>query len=245
MKFNSLVPFVLCISSLLYAEWDPSVLQSTPNFRFFLKKSSYEILKKKIIQELKNSWCSIEKIHLLMDLTLLTRPKVCVEIGACMGASILPVAATLKHLNSGKIFAIDAWSNLEAIKYLADDDPNKQWWAHLDMNSVHAQYQALVKRWSLENVCTEVFGPSTQAINNIPAEIDFLHLDGDYSERGSLEDAELYLPKVKSGGYILLSNFYLMIAREQPKVQTFVALCDQCEIVASIENNNAILFRKN
>ena len=244
--FRTLVVLSLCISSLVYAEWNPSfLLQDGSKSLDILSNRKYTDLKVRVVQELKNSWCSVEKINLLMDLTLLTHPKICVEIGAFTGSSILPVATTLKYLNSGKIFAVDAWSNTEAIKHLADNDPNKQWWAQLDMNSVYNSYQHLINKWSLRNFCTEIFKPSRQAIFEIPAEIDFLHLDGDYSESGALEDAELYLPKVKSGGYILLSNFYLMINREQPKIKAFVALCDACEIVASIENDNAVLFRKN
>ncbi|MEN9344192.1 MAG: Methyltransferase domain [Chlamydiota bacterium] len=244
--FRMLAVLTLCISSLAYAEWNPSfLLQDESKSLDILNNRKYADLKAKVIQELKNSWCSAEKINLLMDLTLLTHPKICVEIGAFTGSSVLPVATTLKYLNSGKIFAVDAWSNAEATKYLADNDPNKQWWSQLDMQSVHNSYQHLINKWSLRNFCAEIFKPSAQAVFDIPSEIDFLHLDGNFSERGALEDAELYLPKVKSGGYILLSNFYLMIGREQPKMKAFVALCDACEVVASIENDNAVLFKKN
>jgi hypothetical protein len=236
--FRTLAIFCSCISALCYAEWDPS-------FLLVLNDTQYKELKMQVMQELKNSWCSTEKINLLMDLTLLTHPRVCVEVGAFTGSSILPVATTLKYLNSGKIFAIDAWSNAEAIQYLEETDPNKEWWSQLDMKFVHNNHQYLMNKWSLRNFCTEISKPSTQAINEIPSNIDFLHLDGDYSEAGSLQDVELYLPKVRSGGYILLSNFYFMINRDQPKIKAFILLCDACEIVASIENDNAVLFRKN
>lgn len=59
-----------------------------------------------------------------MDVVYTTRPGVCVEIGAFTGSSVLPVAATLKYLGAGKIFAIDAWSNEEAVRYLSPNDPN-------------------------------------------------------------------------------------------------------------------------
>jgi len=241
--FRILVIFTSCIGSFAYAEWDPSCLSQ--EFAHLLNQRKYINLKKIIISELKNSWCSVEKINLLMDLILLTQPEICVEIGAFTGSSILPIASTLKYINSGEIFAIDAWSNAEATKYLTDNDPNKLWWSQLDMKLIHDSYRFLMNKWSLGGYYTEIFKPSTEAIHDVPGEIDFLHLDGDYSEIGSLQDVELYLPKVKSGGYILLSNFYTIIHREQPKNKSFVLICDTCDIVTSIENNNAVLFRKN
>jgi hypothetical protein len=243
---KKLVVLSICLGTSLNAEWNPSSLyQGDPSTAIILSNPKYTALKTQIMQALTNSWCSTEKINLLMDVTLLIHPKICVEIGAFTGSSILPVAATLKYLNAGKVFAVDAWSNTEAINYLANNDPNRAWWSQVDMQAVHSSFQGLIKTWSLGNFCTEIYKPSEQAIYSIPGEIDFLHLDGDYSETGALRDVEIYLPKVKSGGYILLSNLYIMINREQPKIKAFVALCDACEIVTSIEKDNAVLFRKN
>jgi hypothetical protein len=243
---KKIVVLSICLGISLYAEWSPSSLhQGNPRSAIILSNPKYTALKTQVTQALTNSWCSAEKINLLMDVTLLIHPRVCVEIGAFTGSSILPVAATLKYLNSGKVFAVDAWSNAETIKYLAKDDPNRAWWSQVDMQAVRNSFQRLIKTWSLGSFCTEIYKPSEQAIYSIPGEIDFLHLDGDYSEIGALRDVEVYLPKVKSGGYILLSNLYIMINREQPKIKAFVALCEACEIIASIEKDNAVLFRKN
>jgi hypothetical protein len=71
-----------------------------------------------------------------------------------------------------------------------------------------------------------------------------LHLDGDYSEKGSMQDVELYLPRVKSGGYVLLSNLFTMVKGKAPKMKSFTALFDTCEMVCEIERDNAVLFRK-
>ena len=195
-------------------------------------------------KELKNSWCSEEKINLIMDLILLSTPKTCVEVGVHRGASLLPIAATLKYLNGGVVFCVDAWSNMESVRHLKDDDLNKKWWSSVDMNDIYRSFKQLITKWSLKPFCIEIHKSSDQAIDEIPQEIDFLHLDGDYSEIGALQDVELYLPKVKKGGYILLSNLYIMVQREQPKIKAFCALSEHCTIVATIENDNAVLFQK-
>ena len=74
--------------------------------------------------------------------------------------------------------------------------------------------------------------------------IDFLHIDGNYSTVTALKDVELYLPKVKKGGYILFSNLFLSIKNEQPRMAAFDRLLDSCEILCDVENHNVALLRK-
>jgi len=210
-----------------------------------LNEYDYILLKEEVKESLKNSWCSDAKIDLLMDLTHRIRPSICVEVGAFVGSSVLPVAVTLKYLTIGKMYAVDAWSNQVAVKYLADDDANKKWWSELDLNNVQRTFEDMIASWGLENFCVEICQSSELAAEFIPDNIDFLHLDGDFSEMGSLRDVQVYVPKVRSGGYILLSNFYMMNKREQPKVKAFCLLCENCEVIATIEHDNTVLFQKN
>lgn len=236
--------FFLCLSlfGALQAEWTPEYCLSDENLSP-LADREYNTLKMQVLKQLTHTWCTKEKINLLMDLVLITRPQVCVEIGAFTGSSILPVAATLKYLGSGKVFAIDAWSNAEAIKYLESDDPNRAWWSQTNMQQALNAYQTLITGWGLHNQCITIQNASEKTytlVNNI----DLLHLDGDYSEKGSLQDVALYLPRVKSGGYILLSNLFTMVKEKAPKMKSYSMLLEACEKVCDIEQDNAILFRK-
>lgn len=240
-----LLGLLITTFSIAQAEWDPEFsLDSVDQAALDeLDNPAFGILKDNVLKYLNGSWCSPEKTKLLMELVLLTKPNVCVEIGACTGSSVLPVAATLKYLNHGKIFAIDAWSNAEAIKHLEEDDPNRPWWAQVNMKDLYEKFLYMESAWDLWPYCLPIRSPSNIAVNQVD-EIDFLHLDGDYSIKGSLEDVNLYLPKVKSGGYVLLSNLFTMVKGKQPKLKAFLALFDSCEIVAEIERDNAVLFRK-
>ncbi|MES2200314.1 MAG: class I SAM-dependent methyltransferase [Chlamydiota bacterium] len=231
----------LITSSITVADWDPEFIENVDVST--LNNANYQNLKNKVIRDLKGSWCSEEKTNLLMDLVLLTKPDICVEIGAWTGSSILPVGATLQFLKKGKVYAIDAWSNQIATQYWQDTDPNKAWWSTVDMKAIRKTYHNLIKSWNLKANCVEIWASSENAVSKFDT-IDFLHLDGDYSEEGSLKDVELYLPKVKSGGYVLLSNLFVMIRTKQPKLKSFSVLLEECEIVCEIERDNAILFRK-
>ena len=84
---------------------------------------------------------------------------------------------------------------------------------------------------------------SKKAVAYVP-EIDFLHIDGNFSEEGALLDTQLYLPKVAKNGYILISNLLIMIGKHPSKMKALWPLFEQCEIICEIENGNAFLFRK-
>ena len=226
-----------------FAVWDPEMCWMDEDLSC-LKEANFVALKERVTNELKNSWCSQEKVQLLMDLVRMEKPKVCVEIGAFTGSSVLPVAAALAYSKQGTIYAIDAWSNDVMVKNLDENDPNRPWWSTVDMSSVKQSFGHLMKKWSVQQFVHEIALPSNQAIHQIPEGIDFLHLDGDYSEQGSMQDVEFYVSKVKQGGYILLSNLYIMINGKQPKLKAFCALLETCDIVTEIENDNAILFKK-
>lgn len=225
----------------LHSDWNPEYCFYDEDLSV-IEDPDYAVLKTRVHTALQGSWCSQEKATLLMDLTLISKPQVCVEVGAFTGSSIVPVAATLQYLKSGTVHAIDAWCNSTASKNLDDNDPNKAWWSTVDMTAVYSIFDGNMKSWNFDNVVI-LQNPSSEAINQIDT-IDFLHLDGDYSTAGSMEDVALYIPKVRSGGYILFSNLYTMVNGKQPKLKAFCKMFESCEMVCSIERDNAVLFRK-
>lgn len=143
-----------------------------------LRDEGFTDLKRRVLKELQNSWCSCEKANLMMDLIVLTQPDVCVEIGVFDGGSFLPVAALLKFLNQGKIYAIDAWSNEAAIENMRINNPHRDWWSKVDLEGVYRSFRALLRRWKLDPYC-HVIRFSSEAAVELIDEIDFLHLDGD------------------------------------------------------------------
>ncbi len=208
-----------------------------------LQDPEYQQLSVRVLNELKNSWCSEEKARLLMDLIVLERPQVCVEIGVFGGASFLPAAAVIKFLGEGDIYAIDPWSDTEATKNMADTDPNKVWWLTVEFDAIYHSFQLMRLRWNLHSHSHVMRLTSERAAKYI-GKIDLLHMDGDYSVQQSVRDVELYLPKVRKGGYVLFSNRLLTVNGEQPKMVAFNQLLDYCEVVHQLDNGNVVLLRK-
>lgn len=210
-----------------------------------LQNKDFINLKTKVAEYLAKTWCSKEKTQLLMDLVAITKPSVCVEIGAFNGASVLPVAAVLKYLGQGKIYAIDSWSNKEAIKHLdSSDTTNTKWWKEQDLKHIRRNFKKLRKTWDVNNYCIVLQKSSKNAAKLVPDNIDLLHLDGNFSEIGSSFDVHYYLPKVKKKGYILLSNALISSNQKLYKEKAFKSLYEACDIIAQADFGNAILFQK-
>lgn len=242
--FKFLFLFLFVFFHPLNANWDPNILEIDDiNSLNILKSPDLDQQKNRVFTYLQKSWCTKEKANLLIDLVLLTSPKVCVEIGSFTGSTALPILTSLKYLRKGTLYAVDAWSCEEAIRGLPATDINTQWWGTLNMASIKAQFYEMLNSWSLNEYCRTMPMTSQNAVRKIPP-IDFLHLDGNFSEEGALQDSKLYVPLVKSGGYILLSNVHVMIAKRPSKMKALTVLLDHCEVICEIDSGQTLLFRK-
>jgi len=233
--------FLLFFMSYAWSDWNPELCFPGEDLEM-LKDPIFQQLKADLAEEFSTAWCSKEKINLLMDLLYIAQPEVCVEVGVFSGSSIIPVCAMLRYLQKGTAVAIDAWSNADAIRYIEDDDPNLPGWTYVDLLSAYLQFMRRLEERSLDCV---VIPNNSESASELVDEIDFLHLDGDYTEKGSMLDVDSYLPRVKPGGYILISNLFIMVNGKPPKMRAFSKLFDACEMICEIDRDNAVLFCKN
>ena len=231
----------LCSLSVVRGDWNPEELELSG--LEILQENGYLKKKSKVLSELRGNSCTADKAKLLMDFVSLARPRVCVEIGVYAGGSAIPILAALKCTNSGVLYAVDSWSILESVKNINKEDPNLVRLQHSNVRGAKVHFLRLVKSWKVQKYCKVVSVSSERAVTKIP-DIDFLHIDGNYSELSSLEDVKNYLPKVKIGGHILLSNIYIMVNGKQPKLKALSYLHRKCELVCEIEEGHAALFRK-
>lgn len=205
-------------------------------------ETEIEQLKKQIcnVHPSFEGWCSREKALTLIDLVLEIHPKVCVDIGVFGGSSLFPIASTLKFLGSGIVIGIDPWDKLESIKDFdpVQDEAHLKWWSQLDFNYIYDTYLKALKRFGVEKYCITIKATSVRAAAAID-HIDLLHIDGNHSEEGFRSDVELYLPKVRSGGYILLNDSLWGNAQDAVDL-----LLTSCDVVRLIDFGNCIVFKK-
>lgn len=204
----------------------------------------WSALKRKLRAAVKNTWCSEDKALMIADVVRITKPRLCVEVGAFSGSSAIVIAECLKQLSRGKLFAVDAWSNKIATQYMPDSYSGKDWWSKVSLESTMRDFKVKIGKRKLKKYCAIVRKSSAAYAQECPS-VDFLHLDGDITEQGSFEDVTNYLPKVKAGGCILLSNAYSIINSTQSKAKSIMKLMDTCEIVGTTDNDNTLLFQKN
>ena len=185
-------------------------------------------------------WCSPEKALNFIDLVLEVKPQAYVEIGVFGGSSLFPVASTLKFLNQGVIYAIDPWNMTENLRHFdpALDPANFTWWKALNYDSIYNSYQKMLKRYEIQDYCITLKMTSEAAVTRIE-NIDILYIDGGHSEGAFLTDVSLYLPKVRSGGYIWMNDTLW----EQAQL-AIELLLEECEVIKLIDNGNCILFKK-
>ena len=210
-----------------------------PSFKQDSKEINEE--KKLVYSKIEGGWCSKDKASLIMDVILTTSPQVCVEIGSFTGSTFLPIVSALKLCKNGHAYAIDAWSNEVAVEALPPSE-HYDWWSSVDMKEAYASFCSALESEDLSFYFTAIKSSSAAAASKF-SEIDFLHLDGSFSQEGTESDFELYFPKVRSGGYILLSNAYFSIHDEFFKGTTLCALIEQCDVIMEVDNDS-MLFRK-
>jgi hypothetical protein len=227
--------------SSLFAVWDPAICFSNEEL---------SVLEDVLYQDLKRNMCtylheesSHEKTSLLMDLIRMIQPELSVEIGVFLGSSILPILSVVKYLQNGTVAAVDAWSNAEAVKNLEYDDPQYSFWSQVCMETAYQTFVSKLKTLSLQNRCT-IFRTTSETAAQFFETIDFIHFDGNDSEKGLLQDLRFYLPQVKSRGYILLSNYLTKTDGTVSENQWISELLDEYQRLSEIENGNVVLYRK-
>ncbi len=113
---------------------------------------------------------------------------VVVEIGSYLGASTCFLAAGGRGRIS-KLYCIDTWEN-DAMS----EGPKKTFEAFIQNTSIFT------------DVVTPVKGKSVEVANSLIGQVDLLFIDGDHYE-GIRLDLKTYLPRVKSGGLIVLHDW--------------------------------------
>jgi hypothetical protein len=186
-------------------------------------------------------WCSREKAIAFIDMVLTEKPKVWVEIGVFGGSSLFPVLSAFKFLNEGTAIGIDAWDKIECIRYFdpVRDKVDLKWWGNLNINKIHDSFQSMLSLHDLKKYCKVLRLTSEAASKEVKETIDVLYIDGNHSETVSTRDVELYLPKVRSGGYIWI-NDSLWPSRQKAVER----VAEECDYINVIDNGNCILFKK-
>ncbi len=140
-----------------------------------------------------DSTCRVNKVEGLFELIKENIKKyfIIVEIGSFKG-----VSTSLFALHAKKIIAIDPYNSIDTFGQEELEDIN---FAEKQFDKVKQKYKNII----------HIKKPSYEAYKDIEDNsADLVYIDGDHRPDAVKKDIELYLPKIKKGGFISGHDFY-------------------------------------
>ncbi len=153
--------------------------------------------------------CSEAKAGRIAELIIGSGATIAVDIGVYRGRSFLPMGAAFQWLGSGIAYGIDPYSATAARQ--TDDhevgDVLVGWADEQDWDAIRAHVQALIDDRSLSRFAQLIRETSEVAASRFPpGSLDLIHIDGNHDRAAVELDYELYRPRVRPGGFIVLDD---------------------------------------
>lgn len=155
---------------------------------------------KNIVESLAG-WCTAEKAGIISDLVKTSDSQLTVELGVFGGRSLIPMALAHKQKGTGFCIGIDSWKKDTSL-HGTNDPANDEYWSNVDFPSVYRSVQQAIELHSLQDYC-DTLRISSQAAAKLfnDSVIDILHQDSAHNVETITEELELWIPKLKVGGY--------------------------------------------
>lgn len=147
-------------------------------------------------------WCTLEKALAMCQLVVEQRPKLCVELGAFAGRSLVATGLGLRLNGEGLAYGIDPWTNDAAIEGTHNPE-DAAWWGNVDMGWIHGCCLEAILHFGVARHVRLLACKSAEATGMFRREsIDMLHIDSNHSEEISCAEVTHWMPKVKPGGFV-------------------------------------------
>ncbi len=152
-----------------------------------------------------DGWTTPERGCEMAEHILDTKAQICVDIGVFAGRSTIAMGFAAREQQTSHVYGIDAWKIDSAVE--GDNvEENAKWWAErANLEQMH--WQAIHMIWSHRlDPWVTIIRNSSQYVHQLFPVIDFLNIDGCHTEIASCRDVELYLPALRSGGYLMFDD---------------------------------------
>jgi len=128
-------------------------------------------------------------------------------------------------LSTSRVYGIDNWNPGAA----SDNDDHKEgveWWEkQSNLETIHQLAMRAIWDHRLEPWVT-IIRAKSEHVHQLFTSIDCLNIDGGHSEMNSCKDVSLYLPKVRSGGWVFMDD------TGWPSTQKAVSMIEsECDLV--------------
>ncbi len=183
-----------------------------------------------------DGWTTEERACEMAERILETKAKVCVDIGVFAGRSTIAMGFAARELGDSIVYGIDPWRVDSAVE--GDDvEANAKWWKE-NSNLEHMHQRAMQCIWAhrLDKWVVILRSPSQYVPQLFPV-IDFLNIDGCHTEVASCRDVAIYLPRLRSNGYLTFDDSDW--SSTQKALGMIEECCDLC-----VDTGKARTYRK-
>jgi glycosyltransferase involved in cell wall biosynthesis/SAM-dependent methyltransferase len=155
--------------------------------------------------------CSLAESFLISHLILEHNLKNYVEIGIYRGRSFFAAAYTTKLL-AGMAYGIDPYDDENPDAFDLEDSFQKDSNAFLALSNLGQIYDEVLKlrdEWDFTNTSMIIRENSIIAVNYFrrnKISVDMLHINRNLNTKQVLKDIELYLPFIRSGGFVVIDD---------------------------------------
>jgi hypothetical protein len=186
-----------------------------------------------------DGWTTPERACEMAKIIIENKPKVVVEIGTFGGRSAIAQGFALRENNNGgKLYSIDPWKLEYAME--GEWDENQNWYKNnIDIDEIHKKCMHAIWSHNLDEWIV-VIRAASQHCHELFNEIGVLLVDGNHSQVASLRDVELYVPKVVSGGIVMLDDQDWMVKEGERLINSTkkaIHFTEQhCDLITQIGN---------
>lgn len=151
-------------------------------------------------------WCSNQKHNDLFHYIEKMKCKNGLEIGVFGGSSLIREGLAIKE-NGGQLIGIDPYTVEDSNKYDEEGTENFEWWGKVDYDFIKNDCLDKIEKYDLQDNVKLIITNSNNYKDKVKNNsLDFLHIDGNHTEKQSLEDCQNYLPKLKQGGLLVMDD---------------------------------------
>lgn len=181
-------------------------------------------------------WSTPERCKEMAERILETQATICVDIGVFAGRSTISMGFAARELGTSHVYGIDPWKIDSAVE--GDNvEENAKWWKErANLEQMHWETMQMIWSHRLDPWVT-IIRNASQYVHQLFPFIDFLNVDGCHTEVASCRDIELYLPRLKKGGYLMFDD-----SDWQSTQKALSMIEEKCELIS--DNGKARTYRK-
>lgn len=185
-------------------------------------------------------WATPERCCEMAERIIETKAAVCLDIGVFAGRSTISMGFAAREIGASKVYGIDPWKIDSAIE--GDNvEENARWWKESsNLEKMHTETMHSIWAHRLDQWVT-IIRNGSQYVTQLFPFIDFINIDGCHTEIASTRDVNLYLPRLRRGGYLCFDD-----ADWQSTQKALKLIEEKCDLIRVMNDgkNEARTYRK-